>query len=70
MTDELIKISLKAGKEYSICTCGNSKCIPFCDDSHRKINEEKGTSYKSLKILSQTDIGIYINSKNWNKIEK
>ena len=45
------EIHLKAGEKCSICTCGKSKTLPFCDNSHRKFNEEKGTNYKSLKII-------------------
>jgi len=60
------KLNLLKGKKYSICTCGHSKNIPFCDDSHRKINEEKGTNYKSLKICPEADTVLYVHSKNWN----
>jgi len=70
MTDKPIKICLKAGERYSICTYGASKCIHFCDNSHRQLNEEKGTQYKSLKTYSQTDVELYVNSKNWDQLEK
>ncbi|MBW2985655.1 CDGSH iron-sulfur domain-containing protein [Candidatus Woesearchaeota archaeon] len=61
------KISLKAGKKYKICTCGTSQMLPYCDDSHRQLNEEKGTSYKSLKIFPEKDTIIYVFSNNWKK---
>ena len=64
---ESMKLELQKGKKYSICTCGHSKSIPFCDDSHRKINEERGTCYKSLKIRPEADTTLYIDSANWNK---
>ncbi len=64
MTDKVI--SLEAGKQYSICTCGQSKKLPFCDNSHSQINEEKGTNYHSLKICSPINIELTINSKNWH----
>ena len=70
MEDQLIKINLEKGKQYSICTCGASKCIPICDNSHRIINEEKGTFYRSLKLQPETNISIYVNSKNWPNQEK
>ena len=34
------KVKLKAGEKCSFCTCGKSKNLPYCDDSHRKFNEE------------------------------
>lgn len=61
------KIKLEAGKKYSFCTCGKSKCLPFCDDEHKKLNEEEGTSYKSLKIIPKEDTEIEISSSNWQK---
>ena len=63
------KVVLKAGQKCSICTCGHSKTLPFCDETHRIVNEEKGTSYKSLKIWLQEDITLELFSKNW-KSEK
>ena len=44
------KLTLKKDKRYKLCTCGTSKTIPFCDDSHKQLNEQTGSSYKSLKI--------------------
>ena len=61
------KVILKAGQKCSICTCGTSKNLPYCDNSHRTVNEEKGTSYKSLKIWPQEDITLELLSKNWRK---
>jgi len=59
------KVVLKAGQKCSICTCGHSKNLPYCDDSHKTVNEEKGTSYRSLKIWPQEDITLELLSKNW-----
>jgi len=63
------KVILEKGKKYSFCTCGFSANIPFCDNSHKKINEEKGTSYCSFKIIPEKDIVLYVSSKNWRKNE-
>ncbi len=65
VNDEFIKIEVKKGQKCSICTCGNSKTIPYCDNSHRKVNEENNTSYKSLKIIPDEDTIIYVYSNNW-----
>ncbi len=65
LPDEAKIISLKAGKRYSLCTCGHSKCLPFCDDAHKRVNEEKGTNYRSLKILPKTDVEIEVHSSTW-----
>ena len=32
-------ISLKKGIKYSICSCGISKRLPFCDGRHKILNE-------------------------------
>ena len=61
------KVVMKKGRRYKLCTCGKSNILPFCDDSHRQLNEEKGTSYKSLKIFPKEDTTIHVTSKNWKK---
>ncbi len=66
-SEEIKEINLKANIKYSICTCGGSKNIPWCDNSHRILNEGKGTSYKSLKIIPKKDIILQISSSNWKK---
>ena len=63
-----MKINLKSGKKYSICTCGLSKCIPFCDNSHREFNRSNGTEFKSLKIISKNDNIIEVSSSRWESI--
>ena len=60
-----IRVECEAGKEYSFCTCGHSKKIPYCDESHKKVNEEQGTSYKPFKIIPEQDSSIWISSSNW-----
>ena len=60
-------VMLKAGERYSFCTCGHSKKLPFCDNTHRQINEERGTSYKSLKVIHDKDVTIEVYSSNWKK---
>ncbi|MEK6859854.1 MAG: CDGSH iron-sulfur domain-containing protein [Nanoarchaeota archaeon] len=59
-------LKLKAWEKYSLCTCGKSKNLPYCDNSHRMLNEEKGTSYKSLKIISTSDTEIKVYCSNWD----
>ena len=64
------KLSLKKHQKYKICTCGESKIIPFCDDSHRELNEKTNCNYKSLKITPEEDIELNISSKNWEENAK
>ncbi|MAO33674.1 MAG: hypothetical protein CMD14_01125 [Flavobacteriales bacterium] len=59
------KIKLYKGKKYSICSCGLSKTLPFCDNEHRAYNEQKGTNYKSVKIIAQETVMIDLNSSTW-----
>ena len=61
----MIAITLKAKQKYKICSCGESTILPYCDNTHRSVNERKGTSYKSVKITPKQDITIEVSSKNW-----
>lgn len=36
---EPARLVIEKGKSYSWCSCGASKKQPFCDGSHRKLNE-------------------------------
>ena len=64
-----MEIILKAGKKYSICSCGFSDSLPFCDNTHRQFNAENGTEYKSVKITPDNDTVIQVTSSKWNKTE-
>ena len=59
------KIKLHKGRKYSICSCGMSKSLPFFDNTHRTYNEEKGTNYKSVKIIAQDTVMMDVNSSAW-----
>ena len=60
-----MEIKLKAGKKYSICSCGLSGSLPFCDNAHRKFNAENNIEYKSVKITSKKDTIIKLISSRW-----
>jgi len=59
------EIVLEEGRTYSICTCGASKNLPFCDAAHKALNEREGTCYKSLKIVAQEKARVKVMSANW-----
>lgn len=59
------KVILKSGNKYIICSCGNSKTLPFCDDTHKEINKQHGTNYRPLKIWPEKDITLKVFSKAW-----
>ena len=65
-----MKIKLKAGKKYSICSCGLSNSLPFCDNTHREFNAANGVEYKSVKIASEKDAIIELTSSRWRSIEE
>ena len=65
-----MQIKLKSGKKYSICSCGLSNSLPFCDNKHREYNAANGTEYKSVKITPDNDTTIIVNSSKWNKTEE
>ena len=64
-----MEIKLKANKQYSLCSCGLSESLPFCDNSHRKFNAENEIEYKSVKIISKQDTIIEVNSSRWQSIQ-
>ena len=59
------RINLKKEIKYSICTCGASKTMPFCDSSHRELNEKFKCNYGSLKIIPESDITLNLSSNTW-----
>ena len=64
-----MKIKLKAGKRYKICSCGLSQTLPFCDNTHRELNAENNTEYKSVKITPDSDTIIEVTSNRWKSPE-
>ena len=60
-----MEIKLKAGKKYSICSCGLSNILPYCDNTHREYNDKDGTGYKSVKIILNKDATIEVTSNRW-----
>ena len=58
------KIELKKDKRYSICTCGLSNIMPYCDGNHRE-QIKNGCQYKSLKIISDQDVSLTLYSTTW-----
>ena len=65
-----MKIKLKAGKKYSICSCGFSNVLPFCDNTHRDQNAIHKTDYKSVKITPEKDTLIRVTSSRWESVQK
>ena len=65
-----IEIQLKSGKKYSICSCGLSKTLPYCDNEHRVYNEKNSTQYKSIKIITEEDTKIMLKASNWQNPPK
>ena len=60
-----INLLVKASKKYSICSCGLSKSLPFCDNEHRLFNEKNKTKYKSVKIFPSEDTNLKLKVSNW-----
>jgi len=61
-----VSINLKKGKKYSICSCGLSKKLPYCDNEHRDYNHKHGTNYKSIKLFPTDDTTIEVFCASWN----
>ena len=65
-----MEIKLKAGKKYSICSCGFSNVLPFCDNTHREHNSTDKTDYKSVKITPEKDTLIRVSSSRWESLQE
>ena len=63
----MYKVLLKKNMKYSICSCGLSKILPYCDNAHRLFNKQNKTNYKSIKIISSKDVELEITSSTWIK---
>ena len=61
-----MKIKIKAGKQYSLCSCGFSNSLPFCDNAHRDCNISNNANYKSIKVIPDKDVTIQVTSSNWD----
>ena len=68
--ENAVKLKLKANKKYSLCTCGKSDTLPYCDNNHRIFNDENGTNFKSLKVIPEEDTIILVSSSTWENTEK
>jgi CDGSH-type Zn-finger protein len=60
-----MKLSLVKGKKYSLCSCGLSLSLPYCDNEHREYNQKNNTNYKSLKIVVDNDVEVELSSSLW-----
>jgi len=58
-------IKLDKNKIYSLCSCGLSDKLPYCDNNHRDFNKKKICSYKSVKIKLTDDSNMEIKCSNW-----
>jgi len=67
MDANIIRIKLKKGVKYSICSCGFTKKLPFCDNQHRQYNKQNNCSYKSVKIIPSDNVDVDVSSSNWNE---
>mgnify|MGYP001163880678 FL=1 len=68
--DKSVIIKLKKNSRCSICSCGFSKKLPYCDNSHREANSNNNTSYKSVKVYLLDDDEIKITCSNWPENEE
>ena len=64
-----MEIKLYAGRRYSLCSCGLSKDLPYCDNAHREYNSKNNTNYKSVKVAPESDTVIDIISSTWPDLE-
>ncbi len=58
IVNKKIRIKIKKNVNYSICSCGYSKTLPYCDNQHRLYNQKNNTDYKSVKIYPDNHASI------------
>ena len=63
----MYKIKLKKNQKYSLCSCGKSNSIPYCDNKHRHINKLNRTNFKSIKLITSNDVDVKLFSNMWDK---
>tara|TARA_Y100000310_G_C20546230_1_gene745701 strand:- start:305 stop:502 length:198 start_codon:yes stop_codon:yes gene_type:complete len=61
------KLTIKKGETCKICTCGKSKTMPICDDTHREYNQRISSNFKSLKITPSKDTELDLTSSTWEE---
>lgn len=64
-------MKIKKNTKYSLCACGLSEKLPFCDNAHREYNKnnKRKINFKSIKIRLNKDVDIDVECKNWLKNE-
>ena len=62
-----MKIKIQKDVKYSMCSCGLSNNLPYCDNKHRDYNKKHGTNYKSVKITSDSSTSLEVECSNWGK---
>ena len=63
--DSSKKITIRKNIKYSICSCGLSDKLPFCDNNHRDFNRKNNCSFKSVKVLINNKNEIELKCSNW-----
>jgi CDGSH-type Zn-finger protein len=70
MKNKPYAVKLEKGKTYAWCQCAGSKNQPFCDGSHKKLNEKENNVIESLvgaNMISSKDEGQKLIAQNDKK---
>ena len=65
-TNNKYRIKLKKNVKYSICSCGLSEKLPYCDNGHRIINNSNNTKFNSIKVYCKKDVELELICKKWH----
>jgi len=65
--EKTYSITIKQESKCKLCTCGYSKSLPYCDDTHREINEKTRSNFKPIKLTNKGKeiVELEASSKVW-----
>ncbi len=55
--------TIPAGKRVAFCRCWQSEKFPYCDGTHRKVNEKGGDHVGPVVVTAGTEEGLNVNDQ-------
>jgi CDGSH-type Zn-finger protein len=55
-----LKVHVVAGSTSYFCACGASANFPYCDGSHKRVNEATGSNFAPIVYTATEDKDLYV----------